>query len=53
MKGPMKKVSTWAKAKNLEFARNCQMESSGEVPPMWPVADKIMGKVREKLGLHK
>lgn len=51
--GPMKTISTWAKAKNLEHARNCQLGGTGAFPSNFGPADFVMGKVRQKLGLDE
>ncbi|CAD7958959.1 unnamed protein product [Amoebophrya sp. A25] len=51
--GPMKTISTWAKAKNLEHMRNRQYGGTGEYPANFGPANFVMGKVRAKLGLDK
>mmetsp|Transcript_14058 Transcript_14058/g.34825 ORF Transcript_14058/g.34825 Transcript_14058/m.34825 type:complete len:779 (+) Transcript_14058:115-2451(+) len=55
VKGPMKAVSTWAKAKNLEHMKNRQYGrgGNGEYPANFGPADFVMGKVRGKLGLDQ
>merc|ERR1712194_28724 len=50
--GPMKSVSTWAKAKNLNHAKECQLGGTGAFPSHYGLANFIMGKVRAKLGLQ-
>lgn len=53
-KGLKKKIATFAKAKGLEHSMNCQIGGSGEYPPYYGVADKIvLSKIAEKLGLDK
>ena len=51
--GPMKTISTWAKAKNLEHAKNRQLGGNGEYPKNFGPAEFVMGKVRGKLGLDQ
>ncbi len=43
--GPMKTISTWAKAKQLEHAKHRQLGGTGEFPSNFGPADFIMGKV--------
>ena len=52
--GLKKTLATWAKAKGLEHARNCQMGGSGAKPAFYSLADKIvLSKVKSALGLNK
>jgi len=49
----LKAVSTWAKAKALEHARNITLVCSGVVPGMHCLAMKIMNAVEGAVGLDK
>ena len=50
----MKVLATWAKAKGLEHAKNCQMGGSGAKPAFYGLANKIvLSKVKAALGLSK
>ena len=50
--GTKKKISTYCKAKGLEYAENCEMGGTGVKPSMYPFAEKIVFKgLKAKLGL--
>lgn len=52
--GLKKSIATWAKAKGLEYARNCQLGGSGAVPFNYGAANKIvLSKVKMALGLDQ
>ncbi|CAD7949066.1 unnamed protein product [Amoebophrya sp. A120] len=52
--GPMKAISTWAKAKNSEHMGMRQFgKGNGEYPANFTPANFVMGKVRQKLGLDQ
>lgn len=52
--GLKKKVATWAKAKGLEYARNCQLGGTGAFPGSYARADKmVLSKVKANLGLSQ
>jgi long-chain-fatty-acid--CoA ligase ACSBG len=54
IKGLVKKISTFGKAKGLEHAMNCQMGGSGEYPALYTIAEKlVLKKVKTALGLTK
>jgi long-chain-fatty-acid--CoA ligase ACSBG len=50
-KGLKKKISTWAKAKSLEHGANCLMGGNGEFPEWHGLADVLLHKIKQKLGL--
>mmetsp|Transcript_31410 Transcript_31410/g.61216 ORF Transcript_31410/g.61216 Transcript_31410/m.61216 type:complete len:754 (-) Transcript_31410:236-2497(-) len=53
-KGLKKKISTWAKSKGLEHARNCNLGGSGVVPSNYARAEKlVLSKVKLALGLEE
>jgi len=53
-KGIKKVLATWAKAKGLEHARNCQMGGSGAKPAFYGLANKlVLSKVKMALGLNQ
>ena len=53
-KGVKKMLATWAKAKGLAHAQNCQMGGSGAKPAFYGLADKVvLSKVKAALGLNK
>jgi len=51
--GLKKQISTFAKSKGLEHAKNCELGGTGEQPFLYGFAkDKVLMKVREALGLE-
>eukprot|EP00472_Partenskyella_glossopodia_P005267 CAMPEP_0197517088 /NCGR_PEP_ID=MMETSP1318-20131121/2052_1 /TAXON_ID=552666 /ORGANISM="Partenskyella glossopodia, Strain RCC365" /LENGTH=708 /DNA_ID=CAMNT_0043066357 /DNA_START=244 /DNA_END=2370 /DNA_ORIENTATION=+ len=53
-KGVVKAISTFAKGKGLEHAKNCQIGGSGAKPMFHGLAKKlVLDKIKEKLGLDK
>lgn len=51
--GLKKILATWAKGKMHEHALEMNVGGTGEYPPRYAIADLLMGKIREKLGLGK
>ena len=52
-KGVKRIIASWCKGKGLEHATNCQLGGSGEYPPFYKIADKlVLSKIKAKLGLQ-
>jgi long-chain-fatty-acid--CoA ligase ACSBG len=53
-KGVKKMLSTFAKGKALEHAKNCQIGGSGAYPPFYTIANKIvLSKIKAALGFQE
>lgn len=52
-KGLKKKISTFAKAKNLKHQKRCQLGGSGKKPSNFNLANKIVNKIKGAIGLDQ